>query len=441
MNKLRLSGLALVIIMMAGCNDSSSQDDDDSAQSDEDSSSSTITIASFAADGDVLSSVISDFKASTGFTVDVREYIDESEAGEVQAIRDGESADIVVLPQPSRIHELREEGLIEPLRPELYDTIKDNSMTAYVADNSQAYGLPYAFSVKSIVWYSRSVFDEADLNPPARDDSWEDFIAAVNGATDTDDNDVPDHSWCIGMENDAISAGDWFEEFMLQTQGVDTYNQWANDESGFQYQDYEGMLDDWKEIILDHAQDNLAGLDPFWSAPRGILADERDCFLHSQASWIVYAFDGHLATSDDDGDIDFFAFPILEDRDYALRRIGGEYLVKVNDVEGVDEFLSYVWEESSRASVASAGGGKLPANTGGDDVIAAIEEDYILNKLSDWYLDNMGNGVGIEDIEVFDGTDLLPVEFAEELEEALKDFATGESNASETVNKLEDARP
>lgn len=436
MSRLQLIGMTSILMLgISGCNLQSSGGDD----------SSTITLASFLANGDVLEEVISDFEESTGHTVEVREYTDSSEAGEMQAIRDGESADIVVFPQPGRIHELREEELIQPLRSELYQTIEGNNMTAYVSDNGQAYALPYSFNVKSIIWYSRSSFEEAGLNPPASDGSdWEDFLSDVSDATKADDA-VADHVWCIGMSY-GISAGDWFEELLLQNEGIETYSSWANNDEGFSYTgndpDIVDLLNIWNDNFLAAAPDELETIDPIEEAARGIQGDEPNCFLHTQASWITYAFGDDLATSDEDGDIDFFAIPQFPDNDNALRRIGGDFLVKVNDVDGVvDEFLSYVWEEDSRAKVAAAGPGKLPANTSGQAVQDAINENYIRKKLSDWYGDVLGDGVGIDDVEVFDGTDLLPVEFAHELEELLRDFAIGDASAQETVDALEDAKP
>lgn len=432
MSSLKLSGFALVIMfLITGCNSSSS------SSSSEDGAD--FTLASFLEDGDALNQVIADFEEETGYSIEIQAY--SSEASAMQSIIDGESADVVVFPQPARIHALREEGLIEPLRPELYDKIKDNSMTKLVEHDSQAFALPYAFSVKSIVWYSRSSFDNAGLTAPANDDDWETFIVQVNNATDTDNDAVPDHTWCIGLEDETISAGDWFEELLLQTSGIDTYNLWTQNDSMFEYRDKEGMLNDWKEFYLDEAQDDLNKTN-LVAAAQGIQGDTPDCFLHTQASWINFAF-SDIATSDDDGDIDLFALPIIGDNDHALRRIGGEFLTKVNNVDGVDEFLAYVWEESSRASVAASGRGKMPADTTGDSVIAAINDDYILKKLNDWYSGNLVDGRSIEDVEVFDGTDLLPVDFAKTLEEALKEFALGDGDptASEALETIEDARP
>jgi len=435
----------LVGLVLAGCNESGSETNNDSANDNENDNNNddtaTITLASFSPNADVLAEVIEAFESETGHTVSVRWYVGETEDSEEAAIRAGNSADLVAFPQPGRINALREDGFLEALQPEIFNEYGNGPLVDLVTHDSQMYGFPYAFNVKSIIWYSRSAFDDAQIDVPQSYAEFETMLADLANSTDSTDDTIPDNLWCIGLEG-AMSAGDWFEEVLLQTRGVDVYNQWTSGEN-FDYKslefDIEGVLENWKTDYLNNANSDLE-LDPFWEAPRGLLVGQRDCFLHTQASWItpIYQADitdveDQLATSEDSGDIDFLAIPAPEGEDNALRRIGGEFLVKVSDHHVVDEFIAFVATDQSRRMIAEAGLGKLPnfASQSGEEVTDAIADNYILNKLNQWYLDNGVNG------EVFDGTDLLSPAEAKRIEDELKRYATTDQSSVDTLETLE----
>lgn len=424
-NHYRFALITIAALSLIACNDSTSNGDDNDT--------ATISLASSNPDtADGLSPVIEAFESNTGHTVNTRGYRNGTEAGEEAAIRDGDAPDLLVFPQPGVLMDLANDGLMKPLRPESYGVLDGSIWSPYLTHEQELYGGFFRIDNKQSIWYSRELFDQAGVQPPT---TRQEFGALIN---ELKDSDAAEHVFCVSIQ-DGWAATDLIERAMLTPNDADTYRQWVRNETRFDGPEFESALNATQEFMFDNANPDMTDRG-IVSAAQGLLADEngaRECFMHFQAGWIItFAYGNHLATSDDDGDIDFFMQPYASDTPVAL--VGGAFISKGTDNIAADEFIEFLFSEEGMALVAES---EYPAyhhdNAAVSEAIDNLPNAYIREKLWDAIADTAeatgGDGV------VFDASDLFPSAFARTFGEEVISFAKDEQDAVETGNKLQEA--
>jgi alpha-glucoside transport system substrate-binding protein len=275
-------------------------------------------------DRDLVSSVFAYFEAATGATV---EYAgsDSFEAELRRSAQTGGLPNIAVIPQPGLLADLARQGVVAPLTDEDAAWIAENYAAGpswvdlATGQNAQAgdealNGFFYKVDVKSLVWYSPSVFDELGFEIPT---TMEELIALSDTAVE--EGIAP---WCIGIGSEAATgwpATDWVEDIMLRTQPLEVYDQWVANEIPFTDERIVNAI----EIFGSFARnEDYTGMSPsqvvatdFRDSPDGVFSIPPTCLMHHQASFIPTFFP-------EDADFDFFYFPPFESEDLGSPVLG-----------------------------------------------------------------------------------------------------------------------
>ena len=136
----------------------------------------------------------------------------------------GQQPDIAMWPQPGGLLDMSENLIplsdvtdIAPVQASLvpgWDTlaVKDGAV----------YGLPVSANVKTLVWYNPAAFAANGYTVPTTD-------AEMTALTEQIKTDGSGYPWCAGIESGGATGWaitDWLEQYVLNYNGVDVYNQW-----------------------------------------------------------------------------------------------------------------------------------------------------------------------------------------------------------------------
>jgi alpha-glucoside transport system substrate-binding protein len=136
----------------------------------------------------------------------------------------GQQPDIAMWPQPGGLLDMSENLIplsdvtdIAPVQASLvpgWDTlaVKDGAV----------YGLPVSANVKTLVWYNPAAFAANGYTVPTTD-------AEMTALTEQIKTDGSGYPWCAGIESGGATGWaitDWLEQYVLDYNGVDVYNQW-----------------------------------------------------------------------------------------------------------------------------------------------------------------------------------------------------------------------
>lgn len=126
--------------------------------------------------------------------------------------------DIVMLPRPGRVREVRDE--LEPLDSLWRDGEYASEWRDLLSDNGRVYGIPFKAANKSVVWYRKDVLGPGTgLDVPADWDSWLRVIDALRG------REPPIAPLALGAA-DGWMLTDFFENVLLAT-APDVYREFA----------------------------------------------------------------------------------------------------------------------------------------------------------------------------------------------------------------------
>jgi len=286
--------------------------------------------------------------------------------------------------------------------------------------------------VKSLVWYSPSVFADKGYEVPA---TWDDMVALS-------DQMIKDgiKPWCAGIgSGDATGwpTTDWLEDVMLREVGPDVYDQWVNHEIPFDDPQVASALARVGSILKDPKYVN-GGLGDVKSIATteftdgGLPVAEGKCGMHRQASF--YAANWPEGTKvAEDGDVFAFYLPTISDEFGAPVLGGGEFVAAFDDRPEVQAFQTYlssdVWVNEK--AKATPDGGWVSANKGLD--VANLTSP--IDQLSATILQDP------EAVFRFDGSDQMPGAVgAGSFWKEMTAWITGQSD-EETLSKIEKSWP
>ncbi|MFI5494119.1 ABC transporter substrate-binding protein [Actinoplanes sp. NPDC051859] len=281
----------------------------------------------------------------------------------------GNPADIAIVPQPGLLKQLVATGKAVEAPAEVaanVDKFWGKEWKGYATVDGKFYAAPSGASVKSLVWYSPSEFQEKGYQIPTTLDQLKelsDKIAADNGRK----------PWCAGISSGEATGWpvtDWMEDMMLRLSGPETYDKWVNHEIPFNGPESTAALDavgaylkndkyvngglgDVKSIATVTFQD--AGLP---------IVDGATCSLHRQASFYAANFDKETKVAED-GDV--FAF-YLPGKDATTKPVlgGGEFNLAFADRPEVKAFQLYLSTDTWANNKAKVSQGWVSANKGID---------------------------------------------------------------------------
>ncbi|WP_121256669.1 ABC transporter substrate-binding protein [Nocardioides ferulae] len=376
------------------------------------------------------------FEECTGATVNY-EGSKEFEAQLVVRAKSGNPPDLAYIPQPGLLNTLvtDTDAVVAAPGPveENVDEFFGEDWKAYGTVDGTFYAAPLGANVKSLVWYSPSMFADNGWEIPQ---TWDDMIALSDQIAD----EGKVKPWCAGIESGEATgwpATDWLEDVLLRTGGPDVYDQWMNHEIPFNDDAVVEGLDTVGDILKNEDYVN-GGFGDVKSIATTAFQDgglpivDGKCAMHRQANF--YAANWPEGTNvAEDGDV--FAFylpPIGEDFGNPVLG-GGEFVAAFNDNTVTQAFQTYlssdVW--ANEKAKATPAGGWVSANNGLDTANLVSPIDQLSAEI-------------LADPDAtfrFDASDLMPGEVgAGSFWREMTAWITGQST-EESLEKIESSWP
>jgi alpha-glucoside transport system substrate-binding protein len=375
------------------------------------------------------------FEECTGVTVEY-EGSREFEAQLLVRIQAGNAPDIAYLPQP---------GLLNTIVSDFPDTIVpapeqtvanvdeffNESWKEYGTVDGTFYAAPLGANVKSFVWYSPAMFEDAGYEVP---ETWSDMMDLTQQIADS--GAIP---WCAGVESgDATGwpATDWIEDVVLRTAGPEVYDQWYAHEIPFNDPQIVEAFDTAGEILKnpEYVNGGLGGVDSIATTPwtdAGYPILEGSCWMHRAANFYQTQWPEGTEVAPD-GDVYAFYLP-TDQTDVRPVLGGGEFVAAFNDRPEVQAFQTYLsspdW--ANQKAIATPTGGWVSANTGLDPENLGTEFDRLSYEIL----------ADPNAVIRFDASDLMPGEVgAGTFWTGMVDWFTG-SSTQEVVDRIEASWP
>jgi len=308
--------------------------------------------------------------------------------------------DIAVIPQPGLVAELADS--ITPVPQSTLDANQDSYdpyLWELVTVDGEVLGVPNKADLKSLVWYSPSVFEENGYEIP---ETWDELMALQDQMKT--DGITP---WCIGIESGEATGWpltDWMEDLMLRMYGPEVYDQWVAHEIPFNDPRVREVAAMVEEIWFTEGN-VLGGRQSIAStgfAQAGLPVADGECGMHRQANF--YAANFSDANPDivfgPEGDVSTFYLPTISDEFGQVTLSGGTYIVAFNDDEdtlATMEFLAS--EDYANERIKADFGGFLSPNQKHDTSLYSSELDRTM-------ADVLVNADPVR----FDGSDNMPSE-------------------------------
>jgi alpha-glucoside transport system substrate-binding protein len=341
------------------------------------------------------------FEDCTGADV-VYEGTGEFEAQLPVRIQAGTPPDIAYLPQPGLLRTIVEDtGAVMPV-----GEMAEKNVDEYYGEDWKGFGTvdgtfyasPVGANVKSFVWYSPSMFADADYDIP---ETWDDLMTisddiVANGGK----------PWCAGIESgDATGwpATDWMEDVMLREHGPEVYDQWTNHEIPFNDPQVASVLARVGEVLKndDYVNGGLGDVRSIASTAfqdGGLPILDETCWMHRQASFFQANWPEGTEVGED-ADVFAFYLPAIDPAQGQPLLIAGEFAAAFSDRPEVQAFQAYL-TSPEWSNIKASLGDWISANTELDlDNI-----DTPINKLSVELLQNP------DTVARFDASDIMPGE-------------------------------
>jgi alpha-glucoside transport system substrate-binding protein len=345
-----LATAAALALLAAACSD----DDDTGGSSSEtttgggggtDLSGQTVRVLGpeTGAEADGVIAAFAPFEEATGATVEYTGTRDAETQVRTAAEAGGDALpDIFLAPQPGLVKDLA--SSITPLTAELAEKVKadyDPYLADLVTVDGNTLGIPVKGDVKSLVWYSPPVFAEGGYEVP---ETWDELIALQDQMKA--DGLTP---WCIGIESGEATGWaftDWMEDIMLRTAGPEVYDQWVNHEIPFNDPQVLEAANVLGEIWFTDGN-VLGGRDAIASTgvqSAGLPVLDGDCGMVKISNFYVANFrDANPdVTFGEDGDINVFYLPTMNDDFGEVMLSGGMYAVAFNDKPSTLATMEYI---------------------------------------------------------------------------------------------------
>ena len=182
-------------------------------------------------------------------------------------IEEGAPPDVVLIPQPSFLHEMVDRGHVQNLEEWFgrgyFEEHYDESWLASAEYDGIMAGAWYRATVKSLVWYPYPEFEDAGYEVPR---TWEELMALSEAMVA--DGNTP---WSIALESGHATgwvATDWMEDIMLRTVEPETYDRWVEGDLPFDSPEVRRAADIMGEIWFNDDY-VLGGTDGILRTPFG----------------------------------------------------------------------------------------------------------------------------------------------------------------------------
>jgi alpha-glucoside transport system substrate-binding protein len=391
-----LAGGVALLMIAAAC----TEDDDDGATTGGGSGDGvTISGPETGAEADGFQASLDVFTEESGTEVTYSGSRDFE--SQIRVAAEGDNLpDIAVIPQPGLVAELAEHIVPVPEATlEAHEDSYDPYLWELVTIDGEILGVPNKADLKSLVWYSPSVFEENGYEIP---ETWDALIALQDQMKA--DGIAP---WCIGIESGEATGWpltDWMEDLMLRVHGPDVYDQWVTHEIPFndpKVREVAAMVEEiwFTEGNVLNGRQSIASTG---FAQAGLPIRDGQCGMHRQANF--YAANFSDADEDivfgPDGDVSTFYLPTLSDEFGQVTLSGGTYIVAFNDDEDTLAAIEYLASEAYADNRIEADfGGFLSPNQNHDTSLYSSDLDRTMAEI-----------LVTADPVRFDGSDNMPSE-------------------------------
>ncbi len=345
-----------------------------------------------------------------------------------------DSPDVALFPHPATLRQLAERDLLRDLSDVIEDADRD-AMISGLVDAGQVdgrlFGVPVSVDVKSLVFYAKSVAEDAGLaEPPA---TLENLQALTDRMVQAGVS-----PWCFGVASDEGTgwpATDWVEALMLINYGRDTYYQWATHEIPFNDPRVTEVLDQMESLLLEEGKthsgresstttNGITAVSPLFDSPPG-------CQMYRQGSFV--AREGGLL-EDLGGDIDSSVgvFPMPGRTPEEMPVLGGGNLAGVFSEadEAAEELVQFL--ASPRFGVHRYG-------ESGTWISPRTDFDQELYPNETW---RAIAGIAYTSTEfVLDASDQMPREVSRAFESEMTAWISGEQDTQTTLDNVEETWP
>ncbi len=260
----------------------------------------------------------------------------------------GNPPDIALIPQPGLLANQVATGSVKKPSATVEANVDANwteDWKSYGSVDGVFYAPPNSSNMKSLVWYSPSMFSDNGWTIPT---TW----AELKTLTDTiASSGVVDKPWCAGISStDATGwpATDWLEDVMLRVNGPEVYDQWLTHEIPFNDPKVVAALDEVGSILKNDAYVNggygdVKSIASTTFQDGGLTILDGTCAMHRQATFYASQFPEGTTVAED-GDVYAFYLPSV---DAATKPVlgGGEFITAYADrpeVVAAQEWLSTV---------------------------------------------------------------------------------------------------
>ncbi|HEU4543297.1 MAG TPA: ABC transporter substrate-binding protein [Jiangellaceae bacterium] len=374
-----LTGLALVLAACGG-----DDDGDDTAGTDGDEGAVAEGCEEYEKYGDLTGTTVTVFTSivapedqphidswaqymeCTGGTV-TYEGTKEFEAQLLVRIQAGTPPDIAYMPQPGLLRTIvTDTEAVVPvaeLAEEHVDQYYSEDWKNFGVVDGTFYASPIGANVKSFIWYSPSMFEEAGYEIP---ETWDDLIALTDDIVANGGK-----PWCAGIESGVATgwpATDWMEDIMLREAGPEVYDQWTNHDIPFNSPEVASTLERVGSILKndDYVNGGFGDVRSIASTAfqdGGLPILEGNCWMHRQASFYQANWPEGTNVAED-GDVFAFYLPPIDPASGKPLLIAGEFAAAFDDRPEVQAFQAFLASpEWSNAKAEVSGPGWLSANS------------------------------------------------------------------------------
>lgn len=349
-------------------------------------------------------------------------------------IEAGQEPDIALWPQPGGLKDLADS--LAPIKDVIDIAAAQATLVpgwdSLAVVDGEVYGLPVSANMKTLVFYNPAAFAKAGYTVPTTEAE----LQALETKIKADGSGYP---WCAGIESGGATGWaftDWLEQYVLDFNGVEVYNQWIAGDVDFASPEITKAADYVAARLLADGQVNGGGAsmatDGFGNtAPLFETGGKAkgQCFMLRQGSFITDFFPEAIKAEVAAGNYanaDVFPLPAPEGATAGV--IGGGDLAAVfaghvdADVKKVAEFI---FSDKVGTKMASAGGFISPHKT----FDSALYPNALTKKI--------GEAMAAAATFGFDASDRMPSEVNAEFWAAGTDFVAGKATWAEAAARID----
>jgi alpha-glucoside transport system substrate-binding protein len=379
-------------------------------------------------ESDSLNKSWAQFEQCTGITIKYTGSNDFESQLPVQ-VQGGTPPDLAIIPQPGLLQQMVSTGAVKKPPAGVVaneDKYWNAAWKQYGTVNGTFYAAPQSANMKSLVWYSPKMFQQAGYQVPT---TWADLMSLSDKIAAAGKG----NAWCGGIGSGTATgwpATDWVEEVVLGKEGGQVYDDWVSHKVKFsdpQIEDAMNVVQNW--MLNPKYVGNVKSIATTTFQNAGLPILQGKCWMLQQASFYEAQWPKGTTVAPD-GDVFAFKLPPV-DPSVTSDEVegGGEFTTAFSDkpeVQAVQTYLSSPQWADSRIKVEP---GWVSANEGVDqslytDPIDQLSAKYLTDPTATFR---------------FDASDLMPsaVGSGKEWSEMTAWFAQGLS--VDTVAKAIDA--